>query len=171
MSGKCPVCGAPISYGTCNYCGYRESQSPLSPNHPMAAHPGAYPGSSQAPYPAPSQNPFPAPSYIPSANPQTPFPQQPLPQPPNPQVVIVNQQSAMMNPPGFMPGVSQKDKWIAFWLCLFLGYFGVHRFYVGKTGSGILYLFTAGLFGIGWIVDLIAIPLGSFRDSYDLPLR
>ncbi len=85
MSGKCPVCGAPISYGTCNYCGYRESQSPLSPNHPMAAHPGAYPGSSQAPYPAPSQNPFPAPSYIPSANPQTPFPQQPLPQPPNPQ--------------------------------------------------------------------------------------
>lgn len=163
MSGKCPVCGAPISYGTCNYCGYRESQPPSSPNPPMAAHPSAYPGSSQAP--------FPAPSYSPSANPQAPFPHQPLSQPPNPQVVIVNQQATMMNAPGFMPGVSQKDKWTAFWLCLFLGYFGVHRFYVGKTGSGILYLFTAGLCGIGWIVDLIAIPLGSFRDSYDLLLR
>lgn len=50
-----------------------------------------------------------------------------------------------------------KDKWVAFWLCLFLGVFGVHKFYEGKVGMGFLYLFTFGLFFIGWIVDLISI--------------
>ena len=38
-------------------------------------------------------------------------------------------------------------------LCLFLGWLGVHKFYVGKIGMGILYLFTFGLFGFGWIID------------------
>ena len=49
------------------------------------------------------------------------------------------------------------DKWIAFLLCFFLGYFGAHKFYEGKTGMGVLYLFTAGLFGIGWFTDTIVI--------------
>lgn len=40
-------------------------------------------------------------------------------------------------------------------LCLFLGWMGAHKFYAGKTGMGILYLLTFGLFGIGWVVDLI----------------
>ena len=40
-------------------------------------------------------------------------------------------------------------------LCLFFGWAGAHKFYVGKTGMGILYLFTLGLFGIGWIIDTI----------------
>ena len=48
-----------------------------------------------------------------------------------------------------------KDKWVAFILCFFLGAIGAHRFYEGKIGTGILYLFTGGLFGIGWLVDLI----------------
>ena len=45
----------------------------------------------------------------------------------------------------------------AFFLCLFLGYFGAHKFYEGRIGMGILYLLTIGLFGIGWIVDIILI--------------
>ena len=52
-----------------------------------------------------------------------------------------------------------KDKWIAFFLCLFLGYLGIHKFYEGKIGMGILYLCTFGLFGIGAIIDLIAIVM------------
>lgn len=49
------------------------------------------------------------------------------------------------------------NKWVAFLLCFFLGIVGAHKFYEGKTGMGILYLFTGGLFGIGWIIDLISI--------------
>ena len=52
-----------------------------------------------------------------------------------------------------------KNKWVAFFLCLFAGVFGVHKFYEGKAGMGILYIFTAGLFGVGVLVDLIAILL------------
>lgn len=63
-----------------------------------------------------------------------------------------------------------KSKWTAFFLCLFAGFLGVHRFYVGKTGSGILFFFTVGLFGIGWIVDLIAILSDGFRDKFGMPL-
>ena len=50
-----------------------------------------------------------------------------------------------------------KNKWVAFFLCLFLGFIGAHKFYEEKTGMGILYLFTAGLFMIGAVVDLIAL--------------
>ena len=58
-----------------------------------------------------------------------------------------------------------KSKLIAFLLCLFLGVLGVHRFYVGKIGTGFLWLFTGGFFGIGWIIDLIMILIGGFRDK------
>ena len=50
-----------------------------------------------------------------------------------------------------------KNKWVAFWLCFLLGFFGAHKFYEGKIGTGIVYLFTGGLFCIGWIIDLIAL--------------
>lgn len=63
-----------------------------------------------------------------------------------------------------------KKKWVAFFLCLFFGYFGVHRFYVHKTGTGILWLFTFGLGGVGCIVDLVMILVGAFRDNMGQPL-
>lgn len=65
---------------------------------------------------------------------------------------------------------SGKSKEIALVLCVLLGYLGIHHFYVGKTGMGILYLFTGGIFGIGWIIDIIAIATGSFRDNAGAPL-
>lgn len=51
----------------------------------------------------------------------------------------------------------QKNKWVALLLCFFFGAFGVHRFYEGKIGTGILYLLTFGVFGIGALVDFFAI--------------
>jgi len=56
-----------------------------------------------------------------------------------------------------MFGMRARNKWVAFLLCLFLGYFGAHKFYEGKVGAGLLYLFTVGLFGIGWFIDCIAL--------------
>src|SRR5271166_2049850 len=47
--------------------------------------------------------------------------------------------------------VSERSRLIALLLCLFLGYVGVHRFYVGKIGTGVLWLLTGGLFGIGYV--------------------
>ena len=64
-----------------------------------------------------------------------------------------NNTNTNVNPAMF--GVRMRNKWIAFFLCLFFGYFGAHKFYEGKVGTGLLYLFTVGLFGIGWIIDCI----------------
>ena len=49
------------------------------------------------------------------------------------------------------------NKWVSFILCLLLGYFGAHKFYEGKTGTGILYLCTMGLCCFGWLIDCIVI--------------
>lgn len=60
-----------------------------------------------------------------------------------------------VNPAMF--GVREKNKWVAFLLCLFLGYIGAHKFYEGKIGMGILYLFTMGFLGFGVLIDCIVL--------------
>ncbi len=67
--------------------------------------------------------------------------------------------------------ISNKSRAAALVMCFFFGILGVHRFYVGKIGTGIIYLLTCGVFGIGWIVDIIMILAGSFKDKYPLPLQ
>ena len=78
-----------------------------------------------------------------------------------PQQIVINNTNtnanANMNINGAVRGINPKNKWTAFLLCLFLGYFGAHKFYEGKIALGIVYIFTFGLFGIGWIIDLIAL--------------
>ncbi len=54
-------------------------------------------------------------------------------------------------------GIRTRNKWVSFFLCLFLGFFGAHKFYEGRPGMGILYLLTGGIFGIGWFIDLISL--------------
>lgn len=61
--------------------------------------------------------------------------------------------------------ISPKSGCLTLLLCLFLGVLGAHRFYTGYIGMGFLYLFTGGLFLIGWIIDLFNILSGFFRDS------
>lgn len=50
-----------------------------------------------------------------------------------------------------------RSKWVALLLCLFLGFFGAHKFYEGKTGMGFLYLCTCGLCLIGVCIDFFAL--------------
>lgn len=52
-----------------------------------------------------------------------------------------------------------------FLLFFFLAWLGVHRFYVGKIGTAILFILTLGGFGIWWIIDLILIVTGNFKDN------
>ena len=61
--------------------------------------------------------------------------------------------------------VSDCSRLIALLLCIFLGVLGIHRFYVRKTGTGLLWLFTGGLLGIGMLYDLVIIVLGDFEDA------
>ena len=49
--------------------------------------------------------------------------------------------------------------------CGFFGYLGIHRFYVGKIGTGILMILTAGGIGIWVVIDFIFIVLGQFKDK------
>ena len=50
-------------------------------------------------------------------------------------------------------------------ICVLLGVVGGHQFYVGNIGKGLLYVFTGGLFGIGWLIDIICLLMGTFKDS------
>ncbi len=63
---------------------------------------------------------------------------------------------------GFVPAIL---------LCFFLGQLGIHRFYVGKVGTGVLMIFTLGGMGIWTIIDFIMIVCGAFTDQHGLPVK
>ena len=73
-------------------------------------------------------------------------------------------------PPVSKPAVSNKSKSIALLLCFFLGTLGAHLFYAGRWKKGLLYLFTVGLFGFGWLIDIFTIGINKFKDANDLPI-
>jgi hypothetical protein len=52
----------------------------------------------------------------------------------------------------------EKELWVAYVLWFFCGLWGIHKFYLGKIGMGILYILTCGFFFIGWFIDLFTLP-------------
>lgn len=85
-----------------------------------------------------------------------------------------SQQSAVFAPPNASGQVtvdssgnpvSPNSRLVALLLCFFLGGLGIHRFYVGKVGTGVAMIFTLGGLGIWALIDLIMIAVGSFRDK------
>ena len=65
---------------------------------------------------------------------------------------------------------SPKSRGVAALLCALIGVFGIHRFYLGKVGTGLLWLFTGGLLGFGCFVDLVLILCGVAKDGDGRPL-
>ena len=72
---------------------------------------------------------------------------------------------------GFNQEISSRSRLVAALFCWFLGFLGIHRFYVGKTGTGILMIVTLGGLWIWAFVDLIVILAGSFKDIKDRELK
>lgn len=84
----------------------------------------------------------------------------------NDDAVVCVKCGCSVTPPRKNPVNKSEKDWIAtLLLCFFLGGFGVHRFYVGKVGTGILQLVTLGACGIWTLVDFIMIVVGNFTDA------
>lgn len=79
----------------------------------------------------------------------------------------------MANEVNYVTVKSEKSKKTALILCClgFVCLSGLHYFYVGRIGKGLVYLFTCGWFLIGTIIDVIKIAGGGFVDSAGAPLR
>ena len=146
---KCPHCGADTVGKICEYCG------------------------SEMPYTGPQvQNTYTTENvtqhvtnvyYVNSTDPAAQS--VPVDFPPAP-----SQNSFQTAPAGTKPLVSDKSKSAALLLCFFSGIFGIHLFYVGRWKKGLLYLFTGGLIGIGWLIDIFTIGINKFKDANDLPI-
>ncbi|MBN1504167.1 MAG: TM2 domain-containing protein [Candidatus Eisenbacteria bacterium] len=79
--------------------------------------------------------------------------------------ICVNCGSRLVN-----PAAEGKSWFVALILSIFVGWFGIDRFYLGKIGTGILKLLTFGLMGIWWLIDIILIATDNMNDSDGRPL-
>ena len=61
-------------------------------------------------------------------------------------------------------GVSHKNYTATLLLAIFFGFAGFHRFYGGKVGTGLLWFLTAGMFVVGWLIDVFTVLAGNFTD-------
>lgn len=138
----CPNCSATVHGATCDYCGAFFPQ-----NVPVATTVivNNYYGDTSA--------------ADPNAQPKYDYDYEQQPSQSQPQVIWTE---------SVYPPVSPKSRLVTFLLAFFLGVFGVHRFYVGRPGLGLLFLFTLGLFGIGWFIDIVFALAGVMRDGNDL---
>jgi len=72
--------------------------------------------------------------------------------------------------PNFSGNMEGTDWLTTLLLCLFLGFFGIHRFYSGSTGIGVVQLLTGGGCLIWTLIDFIMILTGSYKDGNGKPL-
>ncbi len=140
-----------------------ESSGGVGSTYPESSYPGGsqpsnfggYPNSGPGGYSAPGGYPYSSPGGYPYSSPGGyPYP---------------GDAGAGYRPypnyrPGYDPNASDKSRLVALLLWWFFGILGVHRFYVGKAGTGIAMIFTFGGFGIWAIIDLIMIAAGAFTD-------
>ena len=146
MGGECPRCDAPLEGATCSYCGYVEPQETQNSRMENGyVNPQDVNNNGYANPQGANNNGYGTEVFT------------------NSVPVYPNQQYA--------EACSPKSKMLALVLCFLVGYLGIHRFYVGKYGTGIVWFVTAGCFGFGWVVDIIMIAIGSFTDNTGLPLK
>lgn len=65
----------------------------------------------------------------------------------------------------------EKSWLVALLLSIFLGFFGIDRFYIGRTRSAIVKLITLGCFGVWWLSDIILIASEYRKDAWGRPLK
>ena len=90
--------------------------------------------------------------------------------PQQPQIIIQNT-NTNTNTVGGGYLISPKSKLVTLLLAIFLGEIGFHRFYAGKIGTGLIWMFTFGLCGIGWVIDIISILCGRFTDGAGMLIK
>jgi len=66
---------------------------------------------------------------------------------------------------------SDKSKKMTLILCICGGFFGIHDYYLGKIGSGLIKTITLNFFSLGWFLDLIKILTGGYKDNAGAPIR
>ena len=77
--------------------------------------------------------------------------------------------TAIINQSAIPEDYTYKKRWLMIVLCVFLGWIGIHRFYAGKIGTGIVWLLTGGCLLLGWWRDIIVVLAGNFYDSNGAP--